>query len=109
MPAQATAVNDAAGNVDFGRITFTTDLLQDAITTDSGVRTKEFEYKVTESGSAAGVTNDVNASTGKTFKLTLTDDGNGNLTVTRIRQMDRCLALLIHIVSVSFHPALPIR
>lgn len=83
MPAQATAVNDAAGNVDFGRITFTTDLLQDAITTDSGVRTKEFEYKVTESGSAAGVTNDVNASTGKTFKLTLTDDGNGNLTVTR--------------------------
>lgn len=83
MPAQATAVNDAAGNVDFGRITFTTDLLQDAITTDNGVRTKEFEYKVTESGSAAGVTNDVNASTGKTFKLTLTDDGNGNLTVTR--------------------------
>ena len=25
----------------------------------------------------------MNASTGKTFKLTLTDDGNGNLTVTR--------------------------
>ena len=83
MPAQATAVNDAAGNVDFGTITFTTDLLQDAITTDNGVRTKEFEYKVTESGSAAGVTNDANASIGKTFKLTLTDDGNGNLTVTR--------------------------
>lgn len=83
MPAQTTAVNDAAGNVDFGRITFTTDLLQDAITTDNGVRTKEFEYKVTESGNAAGVTNDANASTGKTFKLTLTDDGNGNLTVTR--------------------------
>jgi len=83
MPAQTTAVNDAAGNVNFGKITFTTDLLQDAITTDNGVRTKEFEYKVTESGSAAGVTNDANASTGKTFKLTLTDDGNGNLTVTR--------------------------
>ena len=83
MPAQTTAVNDAAGNVDFGTITFTTDFLQDAITTDNGVRTKEFEYKVTEAGSAAGVTNDVNASTGKTFKLTLTDDGNGNLSVTR--------------------------
>lgn len=83
MPAQTTAVNDAAGNVDFGRITFTTDLLQDAITTDNGVRTKEFEYKVTESGNAAGVTNDANASIGKIFKLTLTDDGNGNLTVTR--------------------------
>lgn len=83
MPAQTTAVNDAAGNVNFGKITFTTDLLQDAITTDNGVRTKEFEYKVTESGSAVGVTNDVNASTGKTFKLTLTDDGNGNLSVTR--------------------------
>ena len=83
MPAQTTAVNDAAGNVDFGTITFTTDFLQDAITTDNGVRTKEFEYKVTEAGNAAGVTNDVNASTGRTFKLTLTDDGNGNLTVTR--------------------------
>ena len=83
MPAQTPAVNDAAGNVDFGTITFTTDFLQDAITTDNGVRTKEFEYKVTEAGSAAGVTNDVNASTGKTFKLTLTDDGNGNLSVTR--------------------------
>lgn len=83
MPAQTTAVNDAAGNVDFGTITFTTDFLQDAITTDNGVRTKEFEYKVTEAGNAAGVTNDVNASTGRTFKLTLTDDSNGNLTVTR--------------------------
>lgn len=83
MPVQTTAVNDAAGNVNFGEITFTTDFLQDAITTDNGVRTKEFEYKVTESGSAAGVTNDANASTGKTFKLTLTDDGNGNLSVTR--------------------------
>lgn len=81
MPVQTTAVNDAAGNVNFGEITFTTDFLQDAITTDNGVRTKEFEYKVTESGSAAGVTNDVNVS--KTFKLTLTDDGNGNLSVTR--------------------------
>lgn len=81
MPRQTTAVNDVAGNVNFGTITFTTDSLQDAITTDNGVRTKEFEYKVTESGSAAGVTNDVNVS--KTFKLTLTDDGNGNLSVTR--------------------------
>ena len=59
MPAKTTAVNDAAGNVDFGTITFTTDFLQDAITTDNGVRTKEFEYKVTEAGNAAGVTNDV--------------------------------------------------
>lgn len=83
MPAQTTAVNDAAGNVNFGSITFASDLLKDVETDDSGVRTREFEYKVTESGSSAGVTNDANAITGKTFKLTLTDDGNGNLTVTR--------------------------
>ena len=42
MPgARPQPVNDAAGNVDFGTITFTTDFLQDAITTDNGVRTKE--------------------------------------------------------------------
>ena len=38
-------------------------------------RTKVFEYKVTETGSAAGVTNDPDAVTGKTFTITLTDDG----------------------------------
>ena len=50
---------------------------------ENGTRTKEFEYKVTESGNVSGVTNDTGASTGKTFNLTLHDDGEGTLTVTR--------------------------
>ena len=104
MPARTTAVNDAAGNVNFGSITFTTDLLNDVEADDNGVRTKEFEYKVTESGSAAGVANDVNASTGRTFKLTLTDDGNGNLTVTR-NPADGSLFTFTNTYSVSGLPS----
>lgn len=100
MPKNTTVTNDAAGNIDFGEITFDLNLLKDvpsaSDTDQSGdveqpgegeqpaevdkSRTKTFEYKVTETGSAAGVTND-SAKT-KTFKLILTDDGNGNLTVT---------------------------
>ena len=100
MPKNTTVTNDAAGNIDFGEITFDLNLLKDvpsaSDTDQSGdveqpgegeqpaevdkSRTKTFEYKVTETGSAAGVTND-SAKT-KNFKLILTDDGNGNLTVT---------------------------
>ena len=100
MPKNTTVTNDAAGNIDFGEITFDLNLLKDvpsaSDTDQSGdveqpgegeqpaevdkSRTKTFKYKVTETGSAAGVTND-SAKT-KTFKLILTDDGNGNLTVT---------------------------
>lgn len=83
MPEKTTAANDAAGNIDFGKITFDLDLLKD-VTSESNAdqsRSKTFAYKVTETGSAAGVTND-SAKT-KTFKLILTDDGNGNLTVTK--------------------------
>lgn len=80
MPKSTTATNDAAGNVDFGNITFDLDLLNGVTPAKDGSRSKTFEYKVTESGSAAGVTNDTKKT--KTFKITLTDDGNGNLTVT---------------------------
>lgn len=80
MPKNATATNDTAGNVDFGNITFNLNLLKDVKPAADGSRSKTFEYKVTESGSAAGVTNDTKKT--KTFKITLTDDGNGKLTAT---------------------------
>lgn len=80
MPENTTAENDAAGNVDFGNITFNLNLLKDVKPAVDGSRSKTFEYKVTESGSAAGVTNDTKKT--KTFKITLTDDGNGGLTAT---------------------------
>ena len=80
MPENTTAKNDAAGNVDFGNITFGLDLLKDVNPVADGSRSKTFEYKVTESGSAAGVTNDTDKT--KTFKITLEDDGNGQLTAT---------------------------
>lgn len=83
MPENTTAVNDAAGNVNFGQIPFALSQLEGVAPDENGTRTKEFEYKVTESGSVSGVTNDIGASTGKTFKLTLHDDGEGTLTVTR--------------------------
>lgn len=80
MPNSTTAKNDAAGNVDFGNITFDLDLLKNLTPAADGSRSKTFEYKVTESGSAAGVTNDTDKT--KTFKITLKDDGNGQLTAT---------------------------
>lgn len=83
MPENTTAVNGAEGNVNFGRILFALSQLEGVAPDENGTRTKEFEYKVTESGSVSGVTNDTGASTGKTFKLTLHDDGKGTLTVTR--------------------------
>ena len=83
MPENTTAVNDAAGNVNFGQITFSLSQLEGVPMDGNGTRTKEFEYKVTESGNVSGVTNDTGASTGKTFNLTLHDDGEGTLTVTR--------------------------
>lgn len=45
------------------------------------VRSHTFTYKVTESGSADGVTNDTET---KTVSFKVTDDGNGKLTVERL-------------------------
>lgn len=51
--------------------------------TRAGVsRSHIFTYKVTESGSADGVTNDAQAT--KTVSFEVTDDGNGKLTVERL-------------------------
>lgn len=97
MPATTEAHNDAAGNVTFGDITFTMenvfgdtgsqdaaanaegDGAEEAVSTQSATRTKEFTYTVTESGNVPGVDNDAEAS--KTFKVTVTDNGDGTLSV----------------------------
>ena len=97
MPATTEAHNDAAGNVVFGDITFTMenvfgdtgsqdaatnaegDGTEEAVSTQSATRTKEFTYTVTESGDVPGVDNDAEAS--KTFKVTVTDNGDGTLSV----------------------------
>lgn len=97
MPATTEAHNDDAGNVAFGDITFTMenvfgdtgsqdaatnaegDGAEEAVSTQSATRTKEFTYTVTESGSVPGVDNDAEAS--KTFKVTVTDNGDGSLSV----------------------------
>ena len=83
MPNSTTATNDEAGNVDFGNITFDLGLLEKENPAADGSRSKTFKYKVTETGSAAGVTNDSDAVIGKTFTITLTDDGKGHLSATR--------------------------
>ena len=120
MPERTTATNDAAGNVDFGKIHFTLEDLNRAlgVTTDASddassdaeanadeaevdadaadtdesndesepaaptaPRSHTFTYTVTESGSAPGVTNDVNAT--RKVSYTVTDDGAGHLRVVR--------------------------
>lgn len=122
MPENTDATNDAAGNVDFGKIHFTLEDLNRAlgVTTDASgdassdaeanadeaevdadaadvdgadanaeskpaaptaPRSHTFTYTVTESGSALGVTNDVNAT--RKVSYTVTDDGAGHLRVVR--------------------------
>lgn len=120
MPEHTTVTNDAAGNVDFGKIHFTLEDLNRAlgVTTDASddassdaeanadeaevdadaadtdesndesepaaptaPRSHTFTYTVTESGSALGVTNDVNAT--RKVSYTVTDDGAGHLKVVR--------------------------
>ena len=126
MPERTTVTNDAAGNVDFGKIHFTLEDLNRALgVTDDATdkaeadeadeaeadeaeaeeadadadvnadepsdesepaaptapRSHTFTYTVTESGSASGVTNDVNAT--RKVSYTVTDDGAGHLSVVR--------------------------
>lgn len=97
MPEKATANNDAAGNVDFGKITYTmqnvfgdTGVTAEAEGTEealtevmpvSDTRTKTFTYTVTESETVKGVTND--AESVKTFNVTVTDNGDGTIKVDK--------------------------
>lgn len=81
MPASASVTNDAKGKVDFGKITFTLDDLNKALGEKPEKREHTFTYTVTESGEVAGVTNDAKPS--RTVSFTVTDDGEGNLRVSR--------------------------
>ena len=81
MPANASVTNDAKGKVDFGKITFTLDDLNKALGEKPEKREHTFTYTVTESGGVAGVTNDAKPS--REVSFTVTDDGKGNLSVSR--------------------------
>lgn len=81
MPANASVTNDAKGKVDFGKITFTLDDLNKALGEKPEKREHTFNYTVTESGEVAGVTNDAKPS--REVSFTVTDDGKGNLSVSR--------------------------
>ena len=81
MPASTSVHNDIDGKVDFGKITFTLDDLNKAVGEKPEKREHTFTYTVTESGEVAGVTNDAKPS--REVSFTVTDDGKGNLRVSR--------------------------
>lgn len=67
------AVNDAAGNVGLGHVTFRQPSDLDDVKIDgNGLRTKTFSYRVSESGSVDGVANDAVAT--KTFAIKVVED-----------------------------------
>lgn len=90
MPKDATVTNDGNGNVTFGTLAFTIDDLEDVDPADDGSREKTFKYSVTESGSVPGVVNDSKST--KEFELTLKDDGEGHLSVSRKPETDNLFA-----------------
>ena len=61
-------VSNTSDTITFGDITYTAP--------------GTYTYKVTETGTVAGVTNDSQAATGKTVTVTVVDNGNGTLTAT---------------------------
>lgn len=81
MPASTSVHNEVDGKVDFGKITFTLDDLNKAVGEKPEKREHTFTYTVTESGEVAGVTNDAKPS--REVSFTVTDDGKGNLRVSR--------------------------
>lgn len=74
----STAANKVAGAEDADQASAQSD---EPATRVGVVRSHAFTYKVTESGSADGVTNDTET---KTVSFKVTDDGNGKLTVERL-------------------------
>ncbi len=81
VPENASVTNDAKGKVDFGKIAFTLDDLNKAVGEKPEKREHTFTYTVTESGEVAGVTNDAKLS--RKVSFIVTDDGKGNLSVSR--------------------------
>lgn len=86
----ASVTNDGNGNVTFGTLAFKIDDLKDVDPADDGSREKTFKYSVTESGSVPGVVNDSKGT--KEFELTLKDDGEGHLSVSRKPETDNLFA-----------------
>ncbi|MDY4868726.1 MAG: FctA domain-containing protein [Faecalicoccus sp.] len=86
MPSITTVTNDVSGNVDFGLIEYTMENVfgnveettEDTQEVDVSTRSKTFIYTISESGAVAGVTNDT---TVKTVSVTVTDNGDGTLSV----------------------------
>lgn len=74
----STAANKVAGAEDADQASAQSD---EPATRAGVVRSHTFTYKVTESGSADGITNDTET---KTVSFKVTDDGNGKLTVERL-------------------------
>lgn len=69
------AVNDAAGNVELGHVTFKQPSDLDDVEADGdGMRAKTFAYQVSESGSVDGVTND--EVTSRTFTVKVVENTN---------------------------------
>ena len=91
MPASTSVHNDVDGKVDFGKITFTLDDLNKAVGEKPEKREHTFTYTVTESGEVAGVTNDAKPS--REVSFTVTDDGKGNLRVSRKPDGDAAFTL----------------
>lgn len=81
MPEKLTAVNDASGNVNFGKILYTMQNVfgDDGVMPTSESRTKTFTYTIKERGSVEGVTND----THQTFTVSVTDNGDGSIRVSK--------------------------
>lgn len=90
MPKDETVTNDGNGNVTFGTLAFNIDNLKDVDLADDGSREKTFKYSVTESGNVPGVGNDSKRT--KEFELTLKDDGEGHLSVSRKPETDNLFA-----------------
>lgn len=77
------AVNDAAGNVELGHVTFKQPSdLDDAAIDGDGMRTKTFACRVSESGSVDGVVNDAVAS--RTFTVKVVEDTNAGTLAAKV-------------------------
>lgn len=77
------ATNDAAGNVELGRVTFGQPSDLDGVEIDGGgLRTKTFAYRVSESGSVDGVVNDATAT--RTFTVRVVEDTNAGTLVAEV-------------------------
>lgn len=79
--------NDANGNVSFGSVTYTVDVLAGQLVQSDGSRAKPFSYTVKElvpSDAVNGVKDGVTYDQSEwTITVTVKDDGQGNLTATK--------------------------